>query len=250
MKGPTPEAGCARLPLKGAPPAARQSRFRGGSREVTSSMVLVVLVALLAGCGSKPRQPDWLVNADGAQDRYQRAYLAGRDNVAQSEFNRLRTELSSTGQPGLLARAELTRCAVQVASLQFEPCAGFEPLRADAPPAERAYADFLAGRLPLAQPQLLPEAYRAIAAGTATGSAAIEAIKDPFSRVIASAVLLRTERADPGVLQLAADTASQQGWRRAVIAWLGAQAMRAERAGAVEEAARLRRRMAIAAGER
>jgi hypothetical protein len=220
------------------------------ARRALASTLLLASATLLAACGSKPRQPDWLVNADGAQDRYQRAYLAGRDNVAQSEFNRLRTELSSTAQPGLLARAELTRCAVQVASLQFEPCTGFEALRADAPPAERAYADFLAGRLPLPEPQLLPEAYRAIAAGTATGAAAIEAIKDPFSRVIASAVLLRSQRADPGVLQLAADTASQQGWRRAVIAWLGAQAMRAEQAGAVEEAQRLRRRMAIAAGER
>jgi hypothetical protein len=205
---------------------------------------------LLAACGSKPRQPDWLVNADSAQDRYQRAYLSGRDSVAQSEFTRLRTELASTGQPGLLARAELTRCAMQVASLQFEPCAGFEPLRADAPPAERAYADFLAGRLPLPEPNALPQAYRAIAGGSASGAAAVEPIKDPVSRLVASAVLLRTGRADPGVLQLAADTASQQGWRRAVIAWLGAQAMRAEQAGALEEAQRLRRRIAIAAGER
>lgn len=210
--------------------------------------VAAVAVALLAACGSKPRQPDWLVNADGAQDRYQRAYLAGRDNVAQSEFTRLRNELASTGQPGLLARAELTRCAMQVASLQFDPCTGFEPLRPDAPAAEQAYADFLAGRP--ADAKLLPEAYRAIADGKAAGAAAVEAIKDPFSRVIAAGVLLRTDRADPGVLQLAADTASQQGWRRAVIAWLGAQAMRAEKAGAVEEAQRLRRRMAIAAGER
>ena len=27
----TPDAACGRLPLKGAPPAARRSRFRGGS---------------------------------------------------------------------------------------------------------------------------------------------------------------------------------------------------------------------------
>jgi len=49
---------------------------------------------------------------------------------------------------------------------------------------------------------------------------------------------------------MAADTASEQGWRRAVMGWLGAQAMRAEKAGATEEAARLRRRMQLAAEER
>jgi hypothetical protein len=58
------------------------------------------------------------------------------------------------------------------------------------------------------------------------------------------------ERADPEVLQIATDTASEQGWRRAVLAWLGAQAMRAEKAGASEEAARLRRRMELAAEQR
>jgi len=215
---------------------------------MTRTLAFIVAAALLAACGNKPRQPDWLVNADGAQERYERAYLSGNDRVAASEFARLRSELASTGQPGLVARAELTRCAMQVASLVMEPCAGFEPLRADAPAAERAYADFLAGQ-PV-DARLLPEAYRAIGEGKASGAAAVEAIKDPVSRVIAAGVLLRTGRADPGVLQVAADTASAQGWRRAVLAWLGAQALRAEQAGATEEAQRLRRRMAIAAGER
>jgi hypothetical protein len=208
------------------------------------------LAVLVAACGNKPRQPDWLVNADGAQERFERAYLSGRDRVAASEFARLRQELTSTGNPSLVARGELTRCAMRVASLEFEPCAGFEPLRPDAAAAERAYADFLAGTLAPEDAKLLPEAYRAIGGGQASGEAAVKSIKDPISRVIAAGVLLRTGRADPGVLKTAADTASEQGWRRAVIAWLGAQAMRAEKAGAVEEARHLRRRMQLAAEER
>ena len=212
-------------------------------------LALIAAAALLAACGSKPRQPDWLVNADGAQDRYERAYLSANDRVADAEFARFRREVASTAQPGLVARAELTRCAVRVASLDFAPCTGFEALRADAPQAERAYADFLAGRLAPEQAELLPTQYRGVASG-GEGAAAIEGIEDPLSRVVAAAVLLRTGRAHPPVLAQATDTASQQGWRRAVLAWLGAQAMRAEQAGAHEEAARLRRRMAIAAGER
>ena len=211
--------------------------------------VLLLAFALLAGCGNKPRQPDWLLNADSAQERYERAYLSGRDRVAESEFTRLRTELTSTGQPGLLARGELTRCAVQVASLQFEPCTGFEPLRVDAPPAERAYADFLAGKLPVADAKSLPEQYRAVAVGTG-GAAAVRGIKDPLSRLIAAGVLLRAGQAEPDVLRIATDTASEQGWRRAVLAWLAAQVVAAEKAGATEEAQRLRRRMEIAAGQR
>ena len=209
-------------------------------------LLSLLLVTLLAACGSKPRQPDWLVNADGEQERFERAYLSGNDRVAASEFARFRSDVASTAQPGLVARAELTRCAVQVASLDFSPCTGFERLRRDAPDAERAYADFLAGKATPEQAKLLPEEYRGIAGGQG-GAAALKGIKEPLPRVIAAGVLLRMEKADPEVLQVAADTASEQGWRRSVMAWLGAQAMWAEKAGATEEAARLRRRMELAA---
>lgn len=209
-------------------------------------VLLLALVLLLAACGSKPRQPDWLVNADGAQERFERAYLKGEDRVAAVEFTRFREAVASTAQPDLVGRAELTRCAVQVASLDFSPCTGFEPLRADASDEDRAYADFLAGRVTPQQAKLLPQAYRGIAAGPG-GAAAVKGIKEPLQRVIAAGVLLRMRKADPGVLQVAADTASEQGWRRSVMAWLGALAMLAEKAGNQEEAARLRRRIGLAA---
>jgi hypothetical protein len=212
----------------------------------THRLAACMMVLLVAACGNKPRQPDWLVNADGAQDRFERAWLSGNDRVANSEFTRFRHEVASTAQPALVARAELTRCAVRLAALDLTPCTPFERLRADASDAERAYADFLAGvAVSPEQAKLLPEEYRGIAGGQG-GAAQLKGMKSPLSRVIAAAVLLRTEKADPEVLQMATDTASEQGWRRAVLAWLGAQAMRAEKAGATEEAARLRRRMALA----
>ena len=212
-------------------------------------ILLLLCAALLVACGNKPRQPDWLVNADSAQERFERAYLSGNDRVATSEFTRFRGDVASTAQPALVARAELTRCAVQVASLDFTPCAGFERLRQDAPDAERAYADFLAGTLVPEQAKLLPEVYRGMASG-AGGAAALKGIQEPLPRLIAAGVLLRTEKADPEVLQVAVDTASEQGWRRSVMAWLGAQAMWAEKAGATEEAAKLRRRMQLAAEQK
>jgi len=210
-------------------------------------LVLAALLALLAGCGNKPRQPDWLVNADSAQDRFERAYLSGRDPAALTEFERFRHEVASTGQPALVARAELTRCAVRVASLDFSPCSGFEPLRPDVGDAERAYADFLEGKLAPDQAKALPEDYRGLVGEGGAGR--LEKIKNPVSRLIAAGVLLRTGSADPKVLEIASSTASEQGWRRAVMAWLGAQAMLADKNGDAEAAARLRRRMELAAEE-
>lgn len=209
----------------------------------------LAVALLVAGCAGKPAAPDWQMNAHDSLKRYVASALGGADRAAAAEFARARAELAGTGQPALVARAELTRCAVQVASLVFEPCAGFEPLRADAGAAAGAYADYLAGRLAADQAALLPPQHRALAQGAAGGEA-VRAIEDPLARLVAAGVLLRTGRADPDLLALASDTASAQGWRRPLLAWLGVQLKRAEAAGAASEAERLRRRMALAAGER
>jgi hypothetical protein len=58
-------------------------------------------------------------------------------------------------------------------------------------------------------------------------------------------VLVQGGKASPAVLAQAIDSASSQGWRRPLLAWLGLQAQRAEQGGDVDEAARLRRRIAL-----
>ena len=179
------------------------------------------------------------------------AYLAGDSRVADAEFERARQALSRTGRADLLARAALLRCAAQVASLDLAPCAGFEPYRADAPAAERAYADYLGGQPTPADPALLPPAQQAVAAAAGTGGAAdaaLTAISDPVSRLVAAGVMLQAGRASPATITLAVDTASAQGWRRPLLAWLGVQAQRADAAGASDDAARLRRRIAWVQG--
>ena len=202
-----------------------------------------VVAVVLAACGSKPQAPGWQMNAHGALERFEQAWLAGQTRAADAEFARARRELAATADATLVARAELTRCAVQVASLVFEPCAGFEPLRADAAPAERAYADYLQGTR--VSPELLPVQHRSVAGGTADAKA-VQAIQDPLSRLVAAGVLLRSGRGSPELMQVAADTASRQGWRRPLLAWLGAQLQLAERRGAQDQAERLRRRIALA----
>jgi hypothetical protein len=155
--------------------------------------------------------------------------------------------LSSTGRAELLARAELMRCAAMVASLVFEPCERFEALREDAAAPERAYAEHLAGRkLGPADIAALPAAQQPVAAAMASGAPAnVAAIDDPLSRLIAAAVLFRAGQASPPMIDAAAQTASAQGWRRPLLAWLKVQALRAERAGDVAEAQRLQRRIAL-----
>lgn len=210
-------------------------------------------VLLLAACSSQPRLPDWQLNAKAASDRFVQAELTGNARVAALELGRARHELSATGRADLLARLELLACATRQASLDFNTCTAFEALRSEALPAERAYAEYLSGQLNQASIDLLPEPQRllarqlAVTASAAELASALDAMEEPLSRLLASAMLLRAGQASPAVLDKAIQTASDQGWRKPLLAWLGLAAQRAEQVGNVPEAARLRARMNLVA---
>ena len=213
---------------------------------ITRILTAAALASALAACSSGPPVPDWKMNAQSSIERFEAAYLAGRTLVEQTEFQRARGQVAGTGKVDLVARIELLRCATRVASLVFEPCAGFDALREDAGAADRAYAAYLAGTA-VADTSLLPETQRAVAAATSDTQAAsaAAAIKEPLGKLVAAGMLLRANRATPELLDMAVTTASDQGWRRPLLAWLGVQRLRAEQAGDLQEAQRIARRMAL-----
>lgn len=206
-------------------------------------LVAAAAVAL-AACASGPPAPEWQATAHGALGSFQSAYLGGRTKAAEQEFARARSAIAATGKADLVARAELVRCAAQVASLDFGDCPGYQALAADAAPAERAYAAYLAGRAQAADMALLPEHHRNVS------SASLGAVADPFGRLVAAGVLFRQGAIAPEGIAVAVQTASAEGWRRPLLAWLGVQAARAEQAGDREAAQAIRRRMQLVTGER
>ena len=186
---------------------------------------LLISAVLLSGCAGGAPQPDWQLNAKTALDSFQQRYLRGDTRAAAAEFERAKAELGSTGNPALVARAELVRCAARAASLEFDNCPGFEKLRADAGAEELAYAEYLAGR----------------------GQRA--ASDDVLSRLVFLGVQFNSGKANPENISTAIDIASAQGWRRPLLAWLGVQEKRAEAAGDREALERVRRRIALVSGK-
>jgi hypothetical protein len=209
------------------------------SQNLIEIVVVAVLLTGLTACSSTPPPPDWQMNAKGAIERSVEAYLAGYARVEAAEFARAKSEVARTGRADLMARVELMRCAARVASLVQDECEGFEKLRPDAAAAERAYADYLAGRA-VSDASQLPPQHRAIAPQSADVSA-VQNIADPLSRLVAAGVIFRRGEASPALLATAVETASAQGWRRPLLAWLGVQLIRAEKAADSGEADRLRR---------
>ncbi len=212
------------------------------------ALLLLLGALLLPGCSSAPPAPDWQLESKGAMDRSVAAYLEGNNRIEAAELARARAQLSRTGRADLVAGAELLHCAARVASLVLEPCAGFEALRLDATEAQRAYADYLRGQLTPSKIPLLPAAQQAAASREASDAGALQGIDDPLSRLVAAGVLLQTGKANPATLAQAVDTASAQGWRRPLLAWLGVQLQRATQAGQTAEAARLLRRIELVQG--
>ena len=82
-------------------------------------------------------------------------------------------------------------------------------------------------------------------AGPEQTAAVIAGQSDPLAHLVAAGARFARGQASPQLVQLAVDTASRQGWRRPLLAWLGVQEKLAEGRGDEPEAARLRRRMAI-----
>ena len=198
---------------------------------------------MLAACSNTPPAPDWQLNAKTSIERATDAALRGDTRIEAAEFARARAEVARTGQPALMARLELLRCANRVAALDFAPCSGFDALIADAAAPEQAYARYLAGEAMPDDAALLPPAHRSLVSQDAAPDAALAAITDPLSKLIAAGVLLRRSQATPGVIEQAVNTASGQGWRRPLLAWLGVQLQRAQAVGAAQEAARIQRRI-------
>jgi hypothetical protein len=185
----------------------------------------LLLAVLVSACSGGPTPPAWQSSAKSSLDAYTQAYLRGDTRAAEAEFRLARAELASTGNASLVARAELTRCAVRTASLEFDDCPGFEKLRADAGAEERAYADFLSGKHE-----------------RAGGDEAL-------SKLVAAGVKFRASRATPQDIASAIDISSAQGWRRPLLAWLAVEEKRAEGAGDREALERIRRRISLISGK-
>ena len=200
----------------------------------------------LSACSSGPRAPDWQVQAQGAAERYTSAYLAG-SRAADAEWQRTRAAVAATAQPQRVARAELLRCALQVASLDWQSsCAGFDVFKQAALPADAAYADYLQGRWSSAALVHLSSLQRRVAE---QGARALPAMDEPLSHLLGAAVLLRSGRVPPAeqdaLVALAVEVASAQGWRRPLLAWLGLQLQRAQAQGRTDQVELIRQRLAL-----
>ena len=189
--------------------------------------------------------PDWQVDAHGALEAFSAAYLTGNRRVAEAEFGRARAELG-THRPGRpVARAELVRCGVRVASPNSTTAPAMP--RWQRTPRRRTGLCRLGTHQPtgdggtaaraLPGPQCCQRPDQHSTPPALTGSP--------------PACCSGARRNQPTGIQTAVDTASAEGWqRRPLLAWLGCRKNAPKAVRRKAQAAALRRRIELVGGAR
>jgi hypothetical protein len=209
--------------------------------------ILAALIAIACtGCSVAP-SPAWQADAHDALEGFTHAYLKGDTKVAMRYFAESRAAVAGTGRPDLVARMELIRCGVGTAALDFDACADYESMQADAAEGDRAYAGFLSGQFGRKDGAQLPPQYVGVAGAKDADAQnrALRDIEDPLSRLVAAGALFRGGRLSPDGISTAIETASEQAWRHPLLAYLNVQARLAEAAGDDKALAGIRKRIEL-----
>lgn len=186
---------------------------------------LLILAALICSCALAP-VPVWKDKAYQQLEDYKKYFLAGKEDAAEPHFIKARKEVASSNDLNLLAAVLLTRYALHTAALEdFDDSELISINKLEPDAANLSYCYFLKGNFRAVDAKVLPSRYSGIikaAAGQDATSAAreIAAIDDPLSRLVACGVWIKYMPCDENILQIAINTASANGWRRPLWAYL------------------------------
>ncbi|PKN18206.1 MAG: hypothetical protein CVU71_11885 [Deltaproteobacteria bacterium HGW-Deltaproteobacteria-6] len=189
-------------------------------------LLSLILVLLICACGATVPVPAWKDNAYRQLEDYKTGFLTGREESTEPHFVKARREIAAGNDLSILAIAYLTKYSLHTASLESFDSKEFAKLyRLEPHVADMAYCHFLKGNFSAVDAKLLPVRYVGVlkAAGSRDLTVAareVAAIDDPLSRLIACGVCVRYLPSDETILQIGIATASANGWRRPLWAYL------------------------------
>lgn len=213
-------------------------------------MIIIVVFMSLGGCVSRA-VPGWQTASFNHMETFKQYYLAGDEKNADIYFLKAITEIKKSGRMDILARSYLTKYAVQTASL--EEISGTEFLEVNNVHPDRINMNFyifLTGNFDAVNKETLPSRYQHFILTLQDGTINdlnhdIAHIKDPLSRLIAAGLTIKHRRYNEATLQIALETASVEGWKRAVMAYLKKIQSLYEKNGHTEKVERIQQQLNI-----
>lgn len=207
-----------------------------------------LLALLISACAGGPPVPDWKKDSVSLIEKYKKAELSGENKLADHYFEQALAAAGSAARIEETAKLHLIRCATRQASLVFETCNGFLDLsRLGTNIDDETYYRFISGQRDQIDAGKLPAQYRDFFKNSDATKAvsAIQKIEDPLSRLIAISITVMHKQSDDGILNLAAETSSEQGWRKPLLVYLKLLESRASQKGDNTAVERLRTRIKL-----
>lgn len=187
-------------------------------------LIFAICISIWA-CSSQP-VPQWQEISSRQLENYKIYFLTDKEDETEPHFVQARKAISANNNIHLLATAYLTKYALHTATLENYDGTEFmkiDKLQPDA--ALRAYYNFLTGNFERVETDLLPPAYRKVMPlmldkNMTAVNIKINEITDPLSRLIACGIVVKYLPYDENILQIAINTAADQGWSRPLWAYL------------------------------
>lgn len=213
-------------------------------------LYLFAFSILVFGCGSKP-VPDWKNVSYYQLESYKKSYLIGKTKIAELHFSKAIEEIKKSGDLKVMAMTYLTKYAVNVAVLEdFDDRDYLQIESVQQDTKSRNFYNFLKGAFDQVDERLLPGEYGDFLKTLRQGREGdmkreIVNIKDPLSKLIVTGLLVRHHRCPEMILKAAADTASENGWKKALVAYLEKLQSFYEAEKEMEKAANVQRRIQL-----
>ncbi|MBN2515805.1 MAG: hypothetical protein JXC33_07200 [Deltaproteobacteria bacterium] len=195
-------------------------------KNLSRCITIVVVVCLgLGGCASKA-VPQWQTASFNHMETFKQHYLAGDEQNAERYFSKAIADIKKSGRIDILAKGYLTKYAIQAATL--EAISGTEFLEINNVRPDRInmnFYTFLTGTFDTVDNEILPPRYKQFIVTFQDGTINelnrdIAHIKDPLSRLIAVGLTIKHRRYNEATLKIALNTASVEGWKKALVAYL------------------------------
>jgi len=225
--------------------------MKGDKIRLRSTLPVMLLMVFLVSCGGSQPIPDWTYASFNQMEDFKKAYLEGKAGVADLHFQRAVEEIKKSGDLNLLAKAYLTRYAVQIALLESFRDDDFLKIQSAEPdPANAGFYAFLKGNFSQADRNLLPPQYVPTVADILAArrdSVAADALKieDSLSRLVMTGLLVRYGYENVELLNGAVETASRQGWKKALLVYLNRLQAYYEQRQEVEKAYKIKQKILL-----
>jgi hypothetical protein len=185
----------------------------------------ILILFLICACGSK-QIPEWKDTSARQLENYKYYFLTDRESASEPHFVKAKKAIARSNDLNILGTAYLTKYALYVSIIENFDDTDFLRINKLQPNAKNfSYYNFIKGNFHAADYNLLPAHYSKLlkpAQGKdlATAVKEISSIDDPLSRLVACGVWVKYLPYDDNILQIAINTAADNGWGKPLFAYL------------------------------